>query len=81
MVAGKSELRVPARNMGEVKGLTYDRVLIGPTGPFANYFKSGGELAPVSRSKLCVAVTRARQSAAIVMDKPGSSLIPYWEPS
>lgn len=70
-----------ARNMGDVKGLTYERVLINPTAPMALYIQKGAELAKESRAKFYVGVTRARQSVAIVLDSPGSSELVYWEPS
>lgn len=56
-------------NFGESKGLSFDRVLIYPTKPFIDWLKdSNQELAPTSRSKLYVALTRARFSVAIVYD-------------
>ncbi|WP_422386473.1 hypothetical protein [Cryobacterium ruanii] len=69
-----------ARNMGEVKGLTFPRVLIGPTVPMEEYLRKGLVLVPGARSKLYVAATRARQSATIVLDKPGNCQLPYWSP-
>ena len=69
---------LPVRNMGEVKGLTYDRVLIQPTGPMQEYLRSGAALKPDALAKLYVAVTRARYSAAIILDKPASCSISYW---
>jgi DNA helicase II / ATP-dependent DNA helicase PcrA len=54
-------------NFGEAKGLSFDRVLIYPTKPFLNWLKdNNAQLAETSRSKLYVAITRARQSVAIV---------------
>lgn len=48
-------------NFGESKGLTYERVLIYPTQPFIRWIKdSNTELPPTSRSKLYVAITRAK---------------------
>jgi DNA helicase-2/ATP-dependent DNA helicase PcrA len=70
-----------ARNMGDVKGLTYDRVLINPTVPMALYLQKGADLAKESRAKFYVGITRARQSVAIILDKPGSSELGYWSPS
>jgi DNA helicase-2/ATP-dependent DNA helicase PcrA len=71
---------VSARNMGDVKGLTYNRVLINPTVPISLYLQKGADLAKESRAKFYVGVTRARQSVAIVLDKPGASDLPYWAP-
>ncbi|TDO28147.1 UvrD-helicase domain-containing protein [Sediminibacterium goheungense] len=54
-------------NFGESKGLSFDRVLIYPTEPFIKWLKdSNAELAETSRSKLYVAITRARHSVAII---------------
>jgi superfamily I DNA/RNA helicase len=54
-------------NFGEAKGLSFDRVLIFPTEPFINWLKdNNAELAETSRSKLYVAITRARHSVAII---------------
>lgn len=58
-----------AMNFGESKGLAFDRVLIYPTQPFVNWlidYKS--DLAPTSRSKFYVAITRARYSVGIIYD-------------
>ncbi|WP_409149712.1 UvrD-helicase domain-containing protein [Sphingobacterium sp. BS-2] len=57
-------------NFGESKGLSFDRVLIYPTKPFLDWIKdNSSELAETSRSKLYVALTRAKYSVAIVNDK------------
>jgi superfamily I DNA/RNA helicase len=54
-------------NYGEAKGLSFDRVLIYPTEPFIKWLKDNdAELKETSRSKLYVAVTRARHSLAII---------------
>lgn len=54
-------------NFGEAKGLSFDRVLIYPTEPFIKWLKdNNSELAETSRSKLYVAITRARHSVAII---------------
>ncbi|MEG0926792.1 UvrD-helicase domain-containing protein [Chryseobacterium sp.] len=54
-------------NFGESKGLSFDRVLIYPTQPFLAWLVDNkSELAETSRSKLYVALTRARYSVAIV---------------
>lgn len=54
-------------NFGEAKGLSFDRVLIYPTDPFIRWLKDNkSELKETSRSKLYVAITRARHSVAIV---------------
>lgn len=54
-------------NFGEAKGLSFDRVLIYPTKPFIKWLKDNNSvLAETSRSKLYVAITRARHSVAII---------------
>jgi superfamily I DNA/RNA helicase len=54
-------------NFGEAKGLSFDRVLIYPTKPFLEWLKDNTfDLAETSRSKIYVAITRARHSVAIV---------------
>lgn len=59
----------PAMNFGESKGLSFDRVLIYPTDPIKKWLQNhSSELAPTSRSKLYVAITRARYSVAFVYD-------------
>lgn len=58
----------PCLNFGNSKGLSFDRVLIYPTQPILDWILKGKELAPMSKSKLYVAITRARYSVAIVYD-------------
>ncbi|MEM7746955.1 MAG: UvrD-helicase domain-containing protein [Pseudomonadota bacterium] len=55
-------------NFGDSKGMTFERVLIYPHAKFRNFLKSGRmELDGQSKTKTYVAVTRARQSVAIVV--------------
>jgi len=63
------------------KGMTYERVLIIPTGPIAKFIKSGTYLEPTPASSFYVAVTRAKQSVAIVLDDAGASALPFWQPT
>jgi DNA helicase-2/ATP-dependent DNA helicase PcrA len=54
-------------NFGESKGLTFDRVLIYPTQPFIKWINDNNQkLAPMSRSKFYVALTRAKYSVGII---------------
>lgn len=71
---------LPAKNFGEVKGRTFDRVLIFPTPGISEYVRTKKSLAPMTRAKLYVAVTRARHSVAIVLDSSGSGGPPTWKP-
>lgn len=57
------------RTFGDSKGLSFDRVLIYPTSTFIAWLKNNNSaLAPTTRSKFYVAVTRARYSVGIVYD-------------
>lgn len=54
-------------NFGESKGLSFDRTLIYPTKPMLDWLlDNNAELAPTSRAKFYVALTRARQSVGII---------------
>jgi len=58
-----------AMNFGESKGLSFDRVLIYPTQAFIKWLiGKESDLAPTSRSKFYVAITRAKYSVGIVFD-------------
>lgn len=60
-----------AMNFGESKGLSFDRVLIYPTNPILKWLAdSNSELAPTSRSKFYVALTRGRYSVGIICKYP-----------
>jgi DNA helicase-2/ATP-dependent DNA helicase PcrA len=55
-------------NFGESKGLSFDRVVIYPTGDMESWIASKStKLADETRAKFYVALTRARKSVAIVM--------------
>lgn len=59
-----------AMNFGNAKGLTFDRVLIYPTKPMLEWIKDHSKpLKSESRSKFYVAITRARHSVGIVINK------------
>ncbi len=62
------------------KGMTYERVLIVPTAPIGKFITSGTYLEATSASSFYVAVTRAKQSVAIVIDDAGASKLPFWLP-
>ena len=56
-----------AKNFGDSKGLTFDRVLIFPNGPIKKYLATGDpECVKRSRAKFYVAITRAKYSVAFV---------------
>lgn len=70
-----------AKNFGQVKGLSFPRVLIYPTVPITKLIEEGAALAEGSVSKFYVAITRARQSVAIVSKaKSTNSGLTYWSP-
>jgi len=58
----------PAINIGMSKGRTYNRVLIFPTKPMLEYLKTKDISKAGDRSKLYVAVTRAKYSVAFVVN-------------
>lgn len=59
-----------AMNFGNAKGLTFDHVLIYPTNPMLEWIKDhSSPLKSESRSKFYVAITRARYSVGIVINK------------
>lgn len=62
------------------KGMTFERVLIVPTDPITKFIASGMHLEANSSCSFYVAVTRAKQSVAIIVDKAGTSSLPFWRP-
>ena len=59
----------PALNLGESKGLTFERVLIYPTSKMIDWILDNKkDLKPQSKAKFYVGVTRAKHSVAIVFD-------------
>ena len=78
---GRRYPNFPCRNFGEVKGQTYDRVLIIPTKPILDFLKNG-ECSASSVNKLYVAITRARLSVAFLADcSCVHDCIKRWHPS
>lgn len=66
--SGKHLNHLGFRNIGQVKGLTYDRVIIYPTQPMLALISTGKPLADKSACSFYVAVTRARASVAIIVN-------------
>jgi superfamily I DNA/RNA helicase len=63
------DLKFPVMNFGESKGRGFDRVIIVPTKPMLKWIRDHKEeLAPQTRAKFYVALTRARHSVALVAD-------------
>jgi hypothetical protein len=79
---GPDKLGLRATNIGVVKGCTFDRVLVFPTRPMKKFLKTLNASDAGDRSKLYVAITRARHSAVFVLSRreSSSSLVPLWEP-
>lgn len=61
-------------NFGESKGMTRDDIVIVTTAPIEKFLTTGAALKPVSACKFYVAVTRARYSVALAVDKPDKVL-------
>jgi len=77
--SGKA-FRLDYLNFKVAKGMTYERVLIVPTEPIAKFITSGIPLEATPACSFYVAVTRAKQSVAIVLDRSGKSSLPFWTP-
>lgn len=70
-----------ARNFGQVKGQSFDRVLIHPTKGIMDFIERGEPLKEGTAAKFYVAVTRARHSVAVVTaTKSTATVIPFWSP-
>ncbi len=67
-------------NFKVCKGATYERVLIAPTKNIECFIKKNVHLESSSAAAFYVAVTRAKQSLTIILDQPGASALPVWEP-
>ncbi|MFJ4294380.1 UvrD-helicase domain-containing protein [Cupriavidus sp. NPDC089707] len=80
MAASGKEFNLDFINFKVAKGSTYTRVLIVPTAGISDFLRKGSILEPVPAASFYVAVTRAEQSVAIVIDKAGTSALPYWIP-
>ncbi len=67
-------------NYGASKGMTFDRTLIFPNGPLSKFLLTGDRKDAGSIAKLYVAITRARQSTAIIIKNDSKqSSIPTFE--
>lgn len=70
-----------ATNFGLCKGATEDHVLIFPTKPLKDFWKTNrSNLRDKSRMNAYVAITRARWSVAIYVDNINGYNIPVWRP-
>lgn len=67
----------PVMNLGDSKGLTFERVLIYPTSKMTDWIiDHSKELKTKSRSKFYVGVTRAKYSVAIVFENKKNITVP-----
>jgi hypothetical protein len=67
-------------NFKVAKGMTFERVLIFPTATIAEFIAEGTYLEATPACSFYVAVTRAKQSVAIVLDDAGKSTLTFWRP-
>jgi hypothetical protein len=79
-VASAKGLDLPFMNFAVAKGLSRDRVLIGPTGGIIDFLTKGKPMGELASCSLYVAVTRARFSVAFVADDPSRLGLPVWMP-
>jgi hypothetical protein len=80
-VTSAKQLNLDFMNFKISKGATFRRVLIAPTATITGFVRSGIAMEATAASSFYVAVTRAQQSVAIVLDDPGASVLPYWTPT
>ncbi|MGN0517191.1 MAG: hypothetical protein ACI4II_00525 [Acutalibacteraceae bacterium] len=67
----------PVMNLGECKGLTFERVLIYPTSKMIDWvLDHSKEMKPQSKSKFYVGITRAKHSVAIVFNNKKGITLP-----
>ena len=67
-------------NFKASKGSTFERILIIPTSGIEAFIQKNEYLESTAAATFYVAVTRAQQSVAIVIGKPGQSNLPIWKP-
>lgn len=78
--SGKGLGHLNFMNFGEAKGLGRERVLIFPTGAIERFIQRGLVLKEQQAAHFYVAITRAEQSVAIILENGGQSPHPYWTP-
>lgn len=76
------DLRAGAANLGEVKGATFDRVLIFPTKAMLKYLRTADINDTGGRDHFYVAATRAKFSVAFVVPdaRIPSTIATPWPP-
>jgi DNA helicase IV len=73
-------LDLPFINIGMAKGMSVERVLIGPTSGMIDFLRKGKRLDETPCCSLYVAVTRASASVVFVADNPARLALPIWTP-
>jgi hypothetical protein len=73
-------LDLPFMNIRIAKGLSRDRVLIGPTAGMIDFLRKGKAMGEIPSCSLYVAVTRARFSVAFIADNPARLGLTVWTP-
>jgi DNA helicase-2/ATP-dependent DNA helicase PcrA len=79
-VSSGKDLNLNFLNFKLAKGSTHERVLIVPTSGIIKFLNSGEYLDAGPAASFYVAVTRAAQSVAIVIEDAGGSSFPHWQP-
>ncbi|MCX8565173.1 UvrD-helicase domain-containing protein [Mycolicibacterium mucogenicum] len=79
--SGKKYAHLDPMNIGDAKGLERQRVLVYPTGVVEKFLTEAASLDDKQAARLYVAVTRARYSAAFIMNPIEGSSIPVWVPA
>ncbi|WP_420734286.1 UvrD-helicase domain-containing protein [Brevibacterium luteolum] len=78
--SGKQFSKFAPMNIGASKGLEREHVLVYPTGGVQQLLQIGTPLTPSASASLYVAATRAKQSLAFILDKPGDCVYKHWSP-
>lgn len=79
-IASGKEFDFDFMNFRVSKGRSFERVLIVPTDGIKRFLSKGEYLKELPASSFYVAVTRAKQSVAIVVPNTGSLNLPVWKP-
>ena len=79
-ITSAKDLPLDFMNFKVSKGATFHRVLIAPTSTITKFVRGGVGMDAIAASSFYVAITRAEQSVAIILDDPGKSSLPYWTP-
>lgn len=77
--SGKRFDNLNPKNIGKEKGSASDHVLIYPTNRLKNFLTKNIGLEPSQCPSAYVAITRARQSVAFIIDDPGFSSANLWQ--